>query len=58
MDLGNSKESGQCVIGSQLDGDGINTLPSPYQLFGNQWATIDESKICLLYTSPSPRDED
>lgn len=45
LDLGNSKESGQCIIGSQQDGDGINTLPSPYQLFGNQWATIDESEI-------------
>ncbi|MEF1335235.1 PRTRC system ThiF family protein [Vibrio rotiferianus] len=45
LDLGNAKEVGQCVIGSQQDGDGINTLPSPYQLFGTQWATIDESKI-------------
>ena len=24
--------------------------------FNNAWAQLEQSKICLLYTSPSPRD--
>ncbi|MCQ1058381.1 PRTRC system ThiF family protein [Photobacterium sp. ZSDE20] len=44
LDLGNSRACGQAILGSQADGDGIDTLPSPYQLFGQAWESVDETK--------------
>lgn len=45
LDLGNSDSHGQAVLGSLHNGDGVNTLPSVYQLFGQQWGAVDKSFI-------------
>ena len=59
-------EAGRIV--AQLDGRGGNSVSVPmgdYQaidhgyattIHKNQGATVDRSYVCLLYTSPSPRD--
>lgn len=45
MDLGNSQSIGNCIIGSQCNGNGITTAPSPLQIFGEQWSKIDDTAI-------------
>jgi len=47
LDCGNSLETGQCIIGTMCGGDGYSTLPSPYQLYGAAWETVDESRISI-----------
>lgn len=47
LDLGNSQTTSQAIIGSICSGDGLTTLPSPYQLFKDQWKAIGKTKQSL-----------
>ncbi|AZL83405.1 PRTRC system ThiF family protein (plasmid) [Aliivibrio salmonicida] len=44
LDIGNGKSVGQAVLGSMFNGDGTSTLPSPFQLFKNEWESFDDTK--------------
>ncbi|MUJ20365.1 PRTRC system ThiF family protein [Aliivibrio fischeri] len=44
LDIGNGKSVGQAVLGSLCNGDGVSTLPSPFQLFKNDWENFDDTK--------------
>lgn len=45
LDLGNGASGGNCYLGSQHSIEGVDTPPSPYQIFKNDWESIDDSKI-------------
>lgn len=47
LDLGNSQTTSQAIIGSICSGDGVTSLPSPYQLFKDQWKAIGKTKQSL-----------
>ncbi|EJE4724580.1 PRTRC system ThiF family protein [Vibrio parahaemolyticus] len=45
LDLGNGSRGGNCYIGSAHAKRGSGNPPSPYQLFKDDWESIDDSKI-------------
>lgn len=45
LDLGNNSDAGNCYIGHINSAKEDGLAPSPFELFGSDWAAIDDSKI-------------
>lgn len=45
LDLGNDKDCSNVLLGSQSPTNSKDRLPTPFELFGSQWAAVEQTEV-------------